>query len=96
MGKLISLVILYLLLAAIAGWWPFGDSALQTLSGRCTYDAGYEDGWTGELPACESTEYLAGYEGGVWESDCHFAKCVKRDRNLFKKYRCGSWRDHTC
>lgn len=96
MGQLISLAVVWLLIAALIGWWPFDDSVLQTMSGECTYEAGYQDGWDGAKVAFENTDYVAGYDGGTWEGDCHYAKCVKRDRDLFEGYRCGNWRDHTC
>ncbi|MDZ7736868.1 MAG: hypothetical protein U5P41_12790 [Gammaproteobacteria bacterium] len=77
---MLKLVIFYLVLAALIGWWPFNDSVIKTMSGQCNYDAGYRDGWDGALYACESDDYMAGYDDGNFESDCHWAKCIKRSR----------------
>lgn len=96
MGQLIVWIAAYFLLAAVAGWWPFDDSAVRTLSGQCSYEVGYEDGWVGKALACESTDYLAGYDEGEFDSDCHWAKCVKEDRDLFRSYHCGAWSQQQC
>lgn len=96
MGQIIGWAIVYLLIAALAGWWPFKDSAVKTMTGQCTYEAGYQDGWDGASLACKNTEYLTGYDLGDWEADCHFAKCIRRDRQLFDHYLCGRWDEHHC
>lgn len=94
--RFIGLVLVYLVVAGVFGWWPFEDSAVKTITGQCTYDAGYRDAWEGMLPACENADYLDGYDHGSWEADCHHAKCVERDRDLFEGYRCRGWNDMTC
>lgn len=96
MGRVIGLVLVYLVAAGVLGWWPFEDGAVKTVSGQCTYDAGYRDAWDGAVPACEDADYLAGYDQGAWEADCDYAKCTKSDRDMFENYDCGDWRDHVC
>lgn len=90
-GLVIFFIVLYLAPAGLAGWWPFRDSVVQTLSGRCTYDRGYDDGWDGAASACEAVNYLHGYDDGAFDSECDWLKCSKRDFDQFRDYGCGRW-----
>lgn len=96
MKHLAGWTVAYLIIAALIGWWPFEDSLIRTVTGQCSYDSGYEDGWDGATPACEADDYIAGYDEGAFEADCHWAKCTKRDFETFERYGCPSWEDQVC
>jgi hypothetical protein len=93
---LIGPAIIYLIVAGLFGFWPFTDSLLKQASGECTYDSGYDDGWDGALRACEAEEYRSGYRQGAFDSDCHWLKCERRNRDEYNRRQCGAWDRFEC
>jgi len=94
--EILGWAVIYLIVAALVGWWPFSDPIFKTISGECNYDNGYEDGYDGALAACSSNDYQVGYEDGVFEGECAWLKCEKKDYVGFTSYGCGSWDQRQC
>ena len=91
---MIRLAVLYLIIAALIGFYPFETSLLRSADWSpiaASYEEGYEDGYAGESPSAESTEYLAGYDDGDFDAHCEWLKYTKEDRYQFHKDGCGDW-----
>ncbi|MEX0450517.1 hypothetical protein V6X62_01635 [Spiribacter sp. 218] len=91
---MIRLALLYVVIAALVGFWPFETSVLRSADWSpisASYDEGYEDGYEGVSPAAKSTEYLSGYDDGDFDAHCEWLKYSQQDRNQFHKDGCGDW-----
>jgi hypothetical protein len=48
--RLIGLLIVYVVLAWLLGFWPFEKGFFTGPTSECSYDAGYDDGYDGAAP----------------------------------------------
>ena len=94
--RLIGLLIVYVVLAWLLGFWPFEEGFFTGPTSACSYDAGYDDGYDGAAPKCSIEAYLEGYDDGDFDSECHWLRCERPDYDKFKKMGCGSWTQMEC
>ena len=90
MGRVVGLVVTYLVVAWLVGIFPFGESS------DCTYDYGYDDGFDGAQPRCQGASYKEGYEEGQFDDQCYYLKCERPDFQAYKRMQCGRWDQFKC
>ena len=94
--RFIGWIAIYVVIAWLLGFWPFEEGLFTGPTSECSYDAGYEDGYDGAIRKCSTEAYVEGYEGGDFDSECHWLRCEKPDHDKFNRLGCGSWSATKC
>ena len=94
--RLIGWIAAGIAVAWLFGFWPFEEGLITGPTSRCSYDAGYDDGYDGANQRCSTDAYLEGYDDGDFDSECYWRRCEKPDYDRFKRLGCGSWSAVKC